>query len=196
MFCTFEQRVGTFYFRPDQLLESYRRTALILKIKEAYRRLTNKELHLDIKKQLVVINSRSDQQLFNPLTDKKFRNDIQQIFNFAEMVGVAKIFKDRFLYTENSFCILILVSVGLLVLDIDKMEFLEFVPLIGSMIRQSVRGKLLSNVAYDIYRPENSDNFKSFIFKSSLDAHAWVTKIQKVQRYMPDTGGARITSMG
>ena len=116
------------------------------------------------------------------------------MFNFAEMVGVAKIFKDRILYTENKFCILILVSVGLLVLDIDDMQFIDFIPLIGSMVRQSVRGKLQNNVAYDIYRPENSDNFKSFIFKSNLDAQGWVTKIQKVQRYTPDQG-VRLTGL-
>ena len=163
-------------------------------MKEAFRRLTNKEMPIEIRKQLVIINSRSDQQLFNPMTDKKFRYDIQLMFNFAEMVGVAKIFKDRILYTENKFCILILVSVGLLVLDIDDMQFIDFIPLIGSMVRQSVRGKLQNNVAYDICRPENSDNFKSFIFKSNLDAQGWVTKIQKVQRYTPDQG-VRLTGM-
>lgn len=157
-------------------------------MKEAFRRLTNKELAMDIRKQLVVINSKCDQQVFNPLTDKKFRYDIQLMFNFVEMVGVVKIFKDHIIYTKCKYCILILVSVGLIVLDIEDMQFLDFVPLIGSLIRQSVRGKLQNSVAYDIYRPENAENYKSFIFKSVLDAQSWITKIQKVQRYSPDQG--------
>lgn len=194
MFCLVEQRVQFVDPSPDQMLESFRRTALILRLKESFRRMKGKELPTQIRKQLVVFNSKSDQQVFNPLTDKKFRYDIQLIFNFSEMVGVVKIFKDRIIYTKNEFCILILVSVGLIVLDIEEMKFMDFVPLIGSMIRQSIKGKLQNCVAYDIFRPENHENYKTFIFKSTLDAHSWVTKIQKVQRYTPDQG-ARLTGM-
>lgn len=144
--------------------------------------MTGKELTVDIKKQLTVINSSKDKQNFNPMTDKKFRYDIQLIFRFAEMVGIAKQSKDFLMLSREKHCILILLTVGLLVLDIEEMTFVNFVPLIDACIRPTIKSKLQHCYAVDVYRQENQENFETFIFKSKLDVQGWVTKIQKLQK--------------
>lgn len=155
----------------------------MLHLKQAFRKMTNKELEVDIKKQLSVMNSSDKQQLFNPLTDKKFRYDIQLMFNYAEKVGVAKFSKDYLaIISREKHCILILLTVGLLILDVEDMTFINFVPLIGTLMRPTVRGKLQHCYAIDIYRPECMELYETFIFKSKLDVQGWVTKIHKMQQ--------------
>lgn len=155
----------------------------MLHLKQAFRKLTNKELQVDIKKQLAVINSSRDKQLFNPMTDKKFRYDVQLMFNYSEKVGIAKFSKDYLsLISREKHCILVLLTVGLLILDVEDMTFINFVPLIGTHMRPTARGKLQHSYAIDIYRPECMDQFETFIFKSKLDVQGWVTSIHKIQQ--------------
>ena len=122
-------------------------------------------------------------QQFDPKYDKKFRIDIQTMFNFAEKVGVAMRWDSTYLvFKREVYFIIVLVSVGLLVINVDDMSFRHFVPLIGTYLRRTVRPKLQDSYAIDVYNVSNSEDFETLIFGSTLDLQEWITKIRKVQR--------------
>ena len=135
-----------------------------------------------------MVNRKRKVQQFDPKYDKKFRLDIQTMFNFAEKVGVAMRWDNAYLvFKREAYFIFVLVAVGLLVLNVEDMSFRHFVPLVGTYLRRTVRSKLQDAYAIDIYNTNNSEDFETLIFGSSLDVQEWITKIRKVQRTSDDT---------
>lgn len=152
-------------------------------IREAYSNLMRKELIADFDRELTVVNRYNRKHDYNPKYDRKFRFDIQMMFNYTEKVGIAMWYDTtRLLFSGEDFFILVLLSVGLLILRVDDMKFKHFVPLVGTYMRRTERPKLSDQFAMDIYTTASSNEYETIIFGSSLDLQEWVTKIQKVQR--------------
>lgn len=153
-------------------------------MKDVFRRKAYRELPVVMSKslQLTVINKHNQTNTYDMMYDKKFRFNVQLLFNYVEKVGITKIFYENFLWSSQDYFIMILTNIGIILLNVEDMKFKHFIPLIGTYIRTTVRTKLQTGLAVDIYNTIHSDEFDTLIFGSCHDAQDWVTKIHKVQR--------------
>lgn len=127
---------------------------------------------------------KGDQLIIDPKYDKKFRWDIQMMYNYIEKVGVVLRYTEKAIsfFSTAEYCIMILTSVGLLLVEVATMKFLIFVPLIGTYLRDTTRTDVKFKFAIDIYNVMYSDEFETLYFGSALDKQDWITKIQKIQK--------------
>lgn len=179
------ERVAICDSRADQLFESFRRNSLFTFIKYMYKKKAFKELKFEISKDPLAVQTRKGEQLIiDPKYDKKFRWDIQMMYNYIEKVGLVMRFAEKAIsyFSSAEYCIMILTSVGLLFVEITSMKFITFVPLIGTYLRDTTRTEVKLKFGIDIYNVMYSDEFETLFFGSVLDKQDWITKIQKIQK--------------
>ena len=150
-----------------------------------YKKKAFKDLEFEISKDPLAVHTRKgDQLIIDPKYDKKFRWDIQMMFNYIEKVGIVMRYTEKTIsyFSAPEYCIMILISVGLLFVEIATMKFITFVPLIGTYLRDTTRSEVKLKFGIDIYNVMYSDEFETLFFGSVLDKQDWITRIQKIQK--------------
>lgn len=164
-------------------MESFRRNRLILYLKDRYKKKTFKDLEIHVSDKFAVTNRYNNTRGIDAKYDKKFRAELQPVFGYCEKVGIVRRYGEQKFGLSHglNFNILLLIPLGLLILTVDNLKFKEFVPLVGTRIRPTVRSKLQYTGAIDIFSEVKGDNFETLVFGSKLDAQDWITKIDLVQ---------------
>lgn len=173
-------KVGADGRYPDQLLESWRRSKLVLYLRDIMKSIGH-NCRVEISNSLTVLNRFNETKKFSSTDDPMLRPEFQEMFRISEKVGYLKRFKKG--SSETAF-LMILTDMGLLLLDTSKFEFKGFIPLLGtklqntSILRKDVKGGAVYSV--EVYSP-NSTARESLIFSSETDKQEWTTKILKIQ---------------
>lgn len=151
-------------------------------MKHVYQKKVYKELIFEYSHKFTVLTRKGGVMDVDSKYDKKFRWDVQLMYNYIEKVGIVKRFAEKMVFfSSQEYYIMILCSVGLLFLTVEEMKFVHFLPLIGTYLRDTIRSEVNSTLSIDIYNEVYSDEYETIILGSYLDKQDWTTKIKKIQ---------------
>lgn len=165
----------------DQLLESWRRSKLVLYLRDIMKSIGH-NCRVEISNSLTVLNRHNETKKFSTTFDPMLRPEYQEMFRISEKVGYVKRSKKG--SSESAF-LMILTDMGLLLLDTSKFEFKGFIPLLGTKIRNtsSLRKDVKGGAVYsvEVFSPSAGSERETLIFSSETDKQEWTTKILKIQ---------------
>jgi hypothetical protein len=176
-------KLGSDGFLADQLLESWRRSKLVLYLRDTMKSVgTN--CRVEITNNIVVTNRFNVVKNYSSSYDPMLRPEFQEMFRISEKVGYVRRSRKGNDSVDEQAYLMILTDMGLLLLDTKKFNFKGFIPLLGtklkntSQLRQDVKGGAVYSV--DVVMA-NSNDREILVFSSETDKQEWTTKILKIQ---------------
>lgn len=167
----------------DQLLESFRRSKLILFLRDVTKALGH-SVRVELSNSITILNRFNKTQNFSTAYDHLLRPEFQEMFRVAEKVGYIRRLRVGPTPTPETNYLVVLTDMGLLLLDSTKFEFRAFIPLLGvklrhsSHMRQDAKGGGVHMV--EVAAPGCSDR-DVLLFLSDADRQEWISKMLKVQ---------------
>lgn len=176
-------KIGSDGFLADQLVESWRRSKLILYLRDIMKSVGH-NCRVEITNNISVTNRFNETKNYSSSYDPMLRPEFQEMFRISEKVGyVRRSHKGTKNLSEKAY-LMILTDMGLLLLDTSKFEFEGFIPLLGtklkntSQLRQDAKGGAVYSV--DVMTMNGNDR-DILVFSSETDKQEWTTKILKIQ---------------
>lgn len=176
-------KIGSNGLVADQLLESFRRSKLVLFLRDAVKSI-GCNVRVEIGNNISVLNRHNKTQVFSSTYNPLLRPEFQEMFRISEKVGYLKRIRHGHSSVSETAYLCILCDMGLLLLDTSKFEFKAFVPLLGtklkntSIMRTEVKGGGVYSI--DVILSASTDR-ETLIFASEADKQEWTTKILKIQ---------------
>lgn len=176
-------KIGSNGLVADQLLENFRRSKLILYLKDAVKSMGH-SIRVEIGNNISIVNSHMKTQTFSSTYNPLLRPEFQEMFRLSEKVGYIKRARHGSSSVAETAYLCIMCDMGLLLLDTAKFEFKAFVPLLGTRLRgtSSMRSETKGGGVYSIdVILSNSQDKETLVFSSEGDKQEWTTKILKIQ---------------
>lgn len=176
-------KLGSDGYMADQLLESWRRSKLVLYLRDTMKSVGH-NCRVEITNNISVTNRFNETKNYSSQFDPMLRPEFQEMFRVSEKVGYCKRSRKGNQSSSEETYLMILTDMGLLLLDTKKFDFKGFIPLLGtklkntSQMRMDVKGGAVYSV--DVVMA-NSNDREILVFSSETDKQEWTTKILKIQ---------------
>ena len=163
----------------DLLIESLRPYDLIQYVKTTYFS-NSKESIFKYEDKFII---KLKKQLHSLVVNDKILTNLQN-FDGAIKVGYLLLYKAKFISSNFTECIGVLLNIGLLVFEEASLKPIALIPILGSIVKKVEKERFGNNNCFEIILP--SGTTRVIAVRKSRERESWLIQLAKVKREYDD----------